>query len=627
MFLFLGKKFNNPFLIQICDEAYSSNSIKSFSINPKIISFISSKDFKRLNNFSININNKKYGINRSLISVVSDKIFNNIQEIPTTDSFNLEYLNVTESEMEEFFKLIYKYLKGESISFSKISESTLSELIASIGLSNFQPFIKNDNNIPSNHDEAMLFLQCKNPSTFEEIYLQCINVVSSHFSEFSEKDFLCLNIEIMEKIVSCPVFHVQNETYLLEMIMKLMKYDKNYSILLKYVLFCFVDFSICSKFFSKFDEIEVDIELFDSIVESICQPAKYFYSSKRWEDNIRLERDDYYNNINEILKEFFNSLKFIGTVYFRSFVDQHLFYQEYISNLETENSKLKEQLYQQNQFEKNIINSINSLREDLKEQISKVVSKEEDNNHTLETIKNLNDKLSPQLSSFENNINNKLENSKTESSKELQQASQEIIKYSSTNFQSHFDSVLKQMEDNHSISNERIQFLLFSQKIPFSSNDPAIGIFSFLKSRNIDFYSIIELSASSTEYKDIKNILTSSKAGWRSEDKPNSFINFTFKNFLISISGYSLKLWYNPKNSHTPLSWVIKGLNEEKKWIEIDIQNNVQPKSEGYFYHHIPCNKLSICSSIRLEQTGLNSLNKNNLSICSIEFYGRFQFT
>ena len=103
-----------------------------------------------------------------------------------------------------------------------------------------------------------------------------------------------------------------------------------------------------------------------------------------------------------------------------------------------------------------------------------------------------------------------------------------------------------------------------------------------------------------------------------SENKPNSWICYDFKERRVNVTSYSLR----PTNC-PPMSWVFEASNDAKSWEVIDRQSNYD-LNQSFILENF-----SISSGIqksfrfvRLRQTGKNKQGTDHLSIKALEIFG-----
>ena len=110
---------------------------------------------------------------------------------------------------------------------------------------------------------------------------------------------------------------------------------------------------------------------------------------------------------------------------------------------------------------------------------------------------------------------------------------------------------------------------------------------------------------------------------WASQDVPDSWICFDFKEKRVHLKKYSLK----PVSELYPVSWVMEGSTNGTDWKEIDRRNTMDMKGEGTVKVY-ECENNSRSEGfrfLRFRQIGKNSSGSNVLSMASIEFFGKLE--
>ena len=93
---------------------------------------------------------------------------------------------------------------------------------------------------------------------------------------------------------------------------------------------------------------------------------------------------------------------------------------------------------------------------------------------------------------------------------------------------------------------------------------------------------------------------------WRTDDEPNSWICFDFKDKTVSLTKYSLKS--DGAGGGHLIQWVIEGSNDGGTWEELD-SRNTQDLNGKYITKTYDCQRTRSESYryLRLRQTGKNS--------------------
>jgi predicted nucleic acid-binding Zn-ribbon protein len=111
---------------------------------------------------------------------------------------------------------------------------------------------------------------------------------------------------------------------------------------------------------------------------------------------------------------------------------------------------------------------------------------------------------------------------------------------------------------------------------PFYETTPLEGIIASLTRQcggNVHEKGVVEVLASSdSDHESPRNIadLKGENEYW-SENSPNSWIGYDFKNRLVQIRSYTLRSYWNGMvGGANPRSWVIESSNNKRRWIKID---------------------------------------------------------
>ena len=107
-----------------------------------------------------------------------------------------------------------------------------------------------------------------------------------------------------------------------------------------------------------------------------------------------------------------------------------------------------------------------------------------------------------------------------------------------------------------------------------------------------------------------------------SNNSANQWMNISFPRNRILLTHYSYQSpIYSAEWRKGPKSWVFRGLNEKKEWVDLDVVDNEAPKiSNGIITRNI--NKSSLFSAFSLQMYGTNYYEENNLRINKIDFFG-----
>jgi hypothetical protein len=102
--------------------------------------------------------------------------------------------------------------------------------------------------------------------------------------------------------------------------------------------------------------------------------------------------------------------------------------------------------------------------------------------------------------------------------------------------------------------------------------------------------------------------------GFRSDDLPNQWVIWDFKNYRVIAIRYSIR-------SELLRSWILEGSDDGNRWRQIDVQYNCQDL-EGGKSRLFEIEKPKDWKLIRLRQIGMNLQNSNVLEFRGFEIYG-----
>jgi hypothetical protein len=141
---------------------------------------------------------------------------------------------------------------------------------------------------------------------------------------------------------------------------------------------------------------------------------------------------------------------------------------------------------------------------------------------------------------------------------------------------------------------------------------------------NVHEKQVVEITCSSTGRGHCWDVVNyRSDIHWDTNNVLNSWIQFDFKDRIVSVTHYALKS--REEDSHHPLQWTLNGSMDGQTWTILDIQNTqeLRGSSKTSIFR---CNDGSSGSHfyryIRLLQTGKNSSGYDFLVLSNAEFFG-----
>ena len=169
------------------------------------------------------------------------------------------------------------------------------------------------------------------------------------------------------------------------------------------------------------------------------------------------------------------------------------------------------------------------------------------------------------------------------------------------------------------------------QLCEYNSSSPMKGIFSHLREKcggNPHSKGLIEVTASSNRRNMCYNVLDYGWNGyWVTEDSPNSWIQFDFKDQRISLASYTIKTHNNrgPGDHHLK-QWKVEASNDCSKWVTLDAKDTDALNGRD-FTKNFECSQRSdeFFRYVRLTCTGpvWYSRVDHNLIIKELEVFGR----
>jgi hypothetical protein len=158
-------------------------------------------------------------------------------------------------------------------------------------------------------------------------------------------------------------------------------------------------------------------------------------------------------------------------------------------------------------------------------------------------------------------------------------------------------------------------------------DSPWSGLISYLRGLcfgNVHEKGVINITCSSTEYNHCWDVVNYDwKNYWHTTNSPNNWIQFDFKDWIVSLTHYSLKS--DGCSSHHLLAWELCGSMDGNTWVVLDRQETNELNG-NYLTKIFSCSAEASCPDfyryIRLRETGKNSAGSNYLMLANVEFFG-----
>ncbi|OHT01448.1 hypothetical protein TRFO_31779 [Tritrichomonas foetus] len=160
-------------------------------------------------------------------------------------------------------------------------------------------------------------------------------------------------------------------------------------------------------------------------------------------------------------------------------------------------------------------------------------------------------------------------------------------------------------------------------KFVLNSEYPFDGILSTFSEKfngNVHLNNIIKITASSDPEQKVHFVADSEwDSYWYSENEPDSWIQFDFQNYLITLTDYTIQS--DGSDGNHLMRWAIEGSNDGFIWEILD--NRITQDLDGfYIIKTYSVNTRKAFRYIRLKQTGKNSSFQDFLLISNLEFFG-----
>ena len=165
------------------------------------------------------------------------------------------------------------------------------------------------------------------------------------------------------------------------------------------------------------------------------------------------------------------------------------------------------------------------------------------------------------------------------------------------------------------------EFFVYDEQNPFKG---IINRLTELCSGNPHLKGVIYISASSTQANHPGQVIDYSwNSHWVSNNEPDQWIKFDFKQLKLQITGYCIKTYNYVAGGNHLKNWSIQMSANDSDWVEIDhhsVDETLNGKSKiAYFNLRNP----STVRYLRLLQTGRTWCDSDMLSFTNIEFYGK----
>lgn len=109
-----------------------------------------------------------------------------------------------------------------------------------------------------------------------------------------------------------------------------------------------------------------------------------------------------------------------------------------------------------------------------------------------------------------------------------------------------------------------------------------------------------------------------------SDDAPNQWLQYDFKNRKVRPTHYSIKTCHEyGKGQYGMMNWIVQGSNDGVKWIELDYRKGVTDLDNFYAFHTFEIQKTTdFYRYLRITQNGPNSGGSHYLIFSALEYFG-----
>jgi hypothetical protein len=163
------------------------------------------------------------------------------------------------------------------------------------------------------------------------------------------------------------------------------------------------------------------------------------------------------------------------------------------------------------------------------------------------------------------------------------------------------------------------------EEVPLE-NVTSVGILQKLANEaqgNVHQTGVVEITASSSDHNLPYQVADAEwEEFWFSQNKPDQWIMFDFKNKKVRISEYRIKTHRFGSDSCHLKCWKLQGSNDGTTWTDLD-QRDTDVLNAAKRVEKFECTGVSFSARyLRLVQTGRNNRGDNLLALTNIDFFG-----
>jgi hypothetical protein len=250
LFSYLADFLDHRFLMKKCKKV-NPDQAQTFKLSSKHLICFPKSWLARLVDFDLIINQKKIGINFSLFSCICDKLKDlNHQEKQLPSYIAYEYLN----SFLSFFDL----MDGYSFNFKNTDLGNLKSLIDCFGIASLYKIICSKIPLPETLEDSLQFISQPCSELLETHVHQSLSIIIQNFNAISFDDLNKLSNSHLLQIFSSESLQIENEDYLLQLIIRMIEANKNRLLLLKAVHLEFVSTQLLKRLFENISNDEID---------------------------------------------------------------------------------------------------------------------------------------------------------------------------------------------------------------------------------------------------------------------------------------------------------------------------------------------------------------------------------
>jgi hypothetical protein len=173
-------------------------------------------------------------------------------------------------------------------------------------------FISSKLKTPQTIEESIDYLSKPNCEFFETHFQSSISILIQQFDHITQEQFKFISNSHFELILKSEELKIENEDFLFQLIISLIKEDSNRRSLLKFVQFSFVSSQLIQEYFCNFSIDEIDFELFEALkcgLFHVVFGKESGHSLNRWRNQTKLITKQENEEISNENSELRNALK------------------------------------------------------------------------------------------------------------------------------------------------------------------------------------------------------------------------------------------------------------------------------------------------------------------------------